>query len=137
MSRWEHLETQISLGELAMWHFVSWRIVFYGLQYWMYTILQSKKFTEWFDNLRDRAGKFRILARLRRVELGNLGDVKALGEGLYEMRMTVGPGYHLYYAQRGPTMIFLLAGGDKSTQDNDIKRAKEIARTIGEHHEPS
>jgi hypothetical protein len=81
MSRWAHLETQISLGELAMRHFVSWRIVFYGLQYWMYTILQSKKFTEWFDNLRDRTGKFRILARLRRVELGNLGDVKALGEG--------------------------------------------------------
>jgi putative addiction module killer protein len=96
-----------------------------------------KKFTEWFDNLRDRAGKFRILARLRRVELGNLGDVKALGENLYEMRMTVGLGYRLYYLQRGPALIFLLAGGDKSTQDNDIKRAKEIARTTGNHNEPS
>ncbi|QIE23835.1 hypothetical protein SBC1_17270 [Caballeronia sp. SBC1] len=61
----------------------------------------SHKFTEWLENLRDRTGKFRILARLRRVELGNLGDVKALGEGLHEMRMTVGPGYRLYYMQRG------------------------------------
>lgn len=89
---------------------------------------------------REPAGSHRQIQNpcaLRRVELGNLGDVKALGEGLHEMRMTVGPGYRLYYTQRGPTLIFLLVGGDKSTQDNDIKRAKEIARTIGEHHEPS
>jgi putative addiction module killer protein len=97
----------------------------------------QKRFTDWFDNLHDRAGKFRILERLRRIELGNMGDVKALGEGLYKMRVMVGPGYRLYYMQRGPTLIFLLAGGDKSTGDNDIERAKEIARTIGEHHESS
>jgi len=69
---------------------------------------------------------------LRRVELDNLGDVKSVGESVYEMRLTVGPGYRLYYTRRGQTVTFLLAGGDKSTQDSDVRRAKDLARNLGE-----
>jgi putative addiction module killer protein len=81
-------------------------------------------FTEWLSHLRDRNAHARISARLNRVKLGNFGDVKALGEGVNELRIDYGPGYRLYYAMNGKTVVLLLIGGDKSTQTNDIKVAK-------------
>lgn len=79
--------------------------------------------------LKDRAAIMRITARIRRVaEAGNFGDTKSVREGVCEIRIDYGPGYRLYYMQAGPVIVVLLAGGDKSTQEADIKRAIEIAK---------
>lgn len=96
----------------------------------MIEIQQTPEYADWFAGLRDRQAKTRIDARLRRISLGNLGDVKPAGDGLSELRIHYGPGYRLYLVQRGPQLIILLAGGDKSTQDSDIKRAKKLASEI-------
>jgi putative addiction module killer protein len=74
----------------------------------------------------------RIVARIRSAELGNLGDVRSVGEGISEMRIHSGPGYRLYFTQRGRLLIFLLVGGDKSSQRRDIIKAKALAKTIEE-----
>jgi putative addiction module killer protein len=79
----------------------------------------------WLDALRDRQASARIKKRLDRVELGNLGDFKPVGEGVMELRIDFGPGYRVYFAQLGAIIILLLCGGDKSTQDQDILRAKQ------------
>lgn len=84
----------------------------------------SAPFTEWLTNLRDRDAHARISARLNRLKLGNFGSVKALGDGVCEMKIDYGPGYRLYYAMQGKSIVLLLIGGDKSTQKQDIKRAK-------------
>ncbi len=86
-------------------------------------------FARWLRGLRDSQGRTRIEARLRRVELlGHLGDTKALGDGISEMRIYVRPGYRLYYTWRGSDMVVLLCGGEKDSQPRDIERAKEIAK---------
>ncbi|WP_232502553.1 type II toxin-antitoxin system RelE/ParE family toxin [Leptospirillum ferrooxidans] len=79
---------------------------------------------------KDRAGRVRILSRLDRIAMGNLGDVKPVGEGASEIRIDAGPGYRLYFFCQENTVILLLCGGDKSTQDRDISRAKELAKTL-------
>lgn len=94
------------------------------------TILTTDVFDAWFTALRDKQGKARIAARLRRVEQGNLGDVKPVGEGVSELRIHSGPGYRIYFMQRGQEVIILLAGGDKDTQAKDIKTALELARQL-------
>jgi putative addiction module killer protein len=81
-------------------------------------------FAEWFMSLRDRRAQSKIELRLRRMELGNWGDCKALGSGLYELRVDTGPGYRIYFGEVGATVVLLLCGGDKSTQDKDIKKAQ-------------
>ena len=81
-------------------------------------------FKEWLSNLRDRNGHAKISARLNRVKLGNFGVVKALGDGVNELKIDYGPGYRVYYAMSGRTVVLLLIGGDKSTQQEDIKAAK-------------
>lgn len=83
-------------------------------------------FSEWLDSLRDRSARARIRKRLDRVELGNLGDCKAVGEGVYELRIDYGPGYRVYYGNVDLTIILLLCGGDKDTQEEDIERAKQF-----------
>ncbi len=93
-------------------------------------ILETNEYQRWFGELRDLAAQFRIGARLRRVSLGNLGDFKPVGEGVLELRIDYGPGYRLYFIRRGETVIVLLAGGDKSSQQRDIERAKELARGL-------
>lgn len=72
----------------------------------------------------------RIDARIRRLSLGNFGDVKPVGEGVSELRIDYGPGYRVYFAQRGQTLVVLLAGGDKKTQDRDIKKALELVHEL-------
>lgn len=93
-------------------------------------IRQTELFVRWFAGLRDRRARMRITARIRRLSLGNFGDVKPVGGGISEMRIDYGPGYRIYFVQRGETLIILLAGGDKSTQDRDIARASELAREL-------
>ena len=95
----------------------------------MIEVIQSETFARWLSKLKDRAAIMRINARIRRVsETGNFGDVKAVREGVSEMRINHGPGYRLYFIQSGQVLVVLLAGGDKSTQDADIKRAIDIAK---------
>jgi putative addiction module killer protein len=90
-------------------------------------VLKSATFDTWFTGLKDRKAKARIAVRIDRLALGNPGDVKPVGSGVSEMRIDYGPGYRVYFTQRGPFIIVVLCGGDKRTQDADIKRAIEIA----------
>ena len=96
----------------------------------MIEIRQTVVYARWFNSLRDRKARARIDVRIRRLSLGNPGDVKAVGEGVSELRIDYGPGYRVYYTQRGERLIVLLAGGGKPTQKQDIKRALEIARDL-------
>jgi putative addiction module killer protein len=93
-------------------------------------IRQTETYYEWFESLRDRQAQARINARIRRLSLGNPGDVKPVGAGVSELRIDYGPGYRIYFVQRGQTLVILLAGGDKRTQNRDIKKALEIAREL-------
>lgn len=90
-------------------------------------------FTEWLESLKDGTGRKRILVRLRRVEQGNYGDYKLLGDGLFELRMDFGPGYRVYCAEKDDTIVILLSGGDKSTQRQDIKTAKSYWKEYSDH----
>jgi putative addiction module killer protein len=91
-------------------------------------IRQTETYAEWFARLRDQKARARIDVRIRRLSLGNPGDVKPIGSGVSELRIDYGPGYRVYFLQRGPMLIILLAGDDKGTQDRDIKKALELAR---------
>ena len=93
----------------------------------MAELIKSTTFDRWCADLRDKRAVARILARLDRLAVGNPGDVKPVGEGISEMRIDYGPGYRVYFLQRGLLLIVLLCGGDKSTQDRDIARAKALA----------
>ncbi|MFO1295769.1 MAG: type II toxin-antitoxin system RelE/ParE family toxin [Rubrivivax sp.] len=93
-------------------------------------VRQTTTYAEWFSGLRDRAAKSRIDIRIRRLSLGNPGDVKPVGDGVSELRIDFGPGYRVYYVQRGSEYIVLLAGGDKSSQDKDIKQAIALAKDV-------
>jgi putative addiction module killer protein len=92
----------------------------------VYTLRQTEELQDWLDGLKDRRAQIRIVARLRLAEAGNLGDWKSVGGDVSEMRVDVGPGYRLYFTRRGSLLIVMLAGGDKSTQSRDIKRAQRI-----------
>ena len=96
----------------------------------MFTVLQTREFQRWLDALRDRRAQVRIAARLRLAEAGNLGDWKSVGGEVSEMKVNFGPGYRLYFARRGSILIVMLAGGDKSTQAKDIKRAQKILKEL-------
>jgi len=98
----------------------------------MYTVLRSDEFDRWLARLKDVKGRARIVARIRSAELGNLGDVKPVGDGISEMRIHFGPGYRVYFTQRGRLLIFLLIGGEKSSQNRDIAKAKALAETLEE-----
>jgi putative addiction module killer protein len=91
-------------------------------------ILKSETFEKWFKGLRDKQAQARINVRIRRLSLGNPGDVKPVGAGVSEMRIDYGPGYRVYYQQRGQVVALLLCGGDKGSQVRDIQRAIEIAQ---------
>lgn len=96
----------------------------------MKAIHTTEVFDVWFAGLRDRQAAARIKMRLRRVEEGNFGDCEPVGEGVSEMRIHYGPGYRVYFVQRGMEVVVLLAGGDKSTQSKDIKNALKLAQEL-------
>lgn len=98
----------------------------------MIEIHKTEVFTNWFDNLKDRRAKARVQARIDCMELGNFGDVDPVGEGVSELRIFYGPGYRVYFVQRGSAVVILLSGGDKSTQNSDIVKAKELAKQLEE-----
>ncbi len=95
-------------------------------------IRKTDLFARWLDGLRDLQARARIQARIERLAWGNPGDVKPVGEGVSELRISHGPGYRVYYKQQGREMAILLAGGDKSTQAKDIKTALKLARSLQE-----
>jgi putative addiction module killer protein len=93
-------------------------------------VRQTARYERWFTGLRDSRARARIQARVRRLSTGNFGDVKPVGEGVSELRIDYGPGYRVYFVQRGATLVVLLAGGDKRTQDRDIATARALAREL-------
>ncbi|NJL22849.1 MAG: type II toxin-antitoxin system RelE/ParE family toxin [Leptolyngbyaceae cyanobacterium SM1_3_5] len=96
----------------------------------MIEVRQTETYSRWFNALRDRQAKARIDIRIRRLSMGNPGDVKPVGKGVSELRIDYGSGYRVYFKQRGDTLIILLAGGDKSTQEQDIKTALDLAKKL-------
>jgi len=96
----------------------------------MLEVRETAAYANWFRGLRDRAAKARIDIRVRRLSLGNPGDVRPVGEGVSELRIQFGPGYRIYFIQNGEEFILLLAGGDKSSQAQDVKQAKNLARNL-------
>lgn len=96
----------------------------------MIEIRETATFKRWLSRLRDQQGRARILIRIRRLSLGNPGDVRPVGEGVSEMRIDYGPGYRVYYFARGNVLVVLLCGGDKSTQDQDIRDAKRLVNEL-------
>jgi putative addiction module killer protein len=92
----------------------------------MLDVRETEEFSDWLSALRDRRAKAKILVRIERMAKGNPGDVAPVGGGISELKINYGPGYRVYYVQRGTTCVLLLAGGDKSTQDRDIARAKRL-----------
>ena len=96
----------------------------------MIEVRQTDVYAQWFKRLRNRQARARINARIRRLSLGNPGDVRPVGEGVSELRIDFGPGYRVYFVQQGQFLAILLAGGDKSTQDRDIARARNLARGL-------
>jgi putative addiction module killer protein len=95
-----------------------------------YIIQQTQTFSAWHLSVRDLRAKIAIARRIDRAAAGNLGDVKAVGDGVSELRVDVGAGYRVYFIMRGGVVIVLLAGGDKSSQNADIRRAKKLAKEI-------
>ena len=98
----------------------------------MIEILQTSIFTTWLLKLRDERAKAKIAARIDRLRLGNAGDVKPVGNGVSELRINYGAGYRVYFVKRGKAIVLLLCGGDKSTQEKDIKAAKIIVSDLEE-----
>lgn len=98
----------------------------------MFTVRETEHFKSWFADLRDRAARARIDARIRRLSLGNAGDWKSVGGGVSEMRVDHGPGYRIYFTRRGQTVYVLLTGGEKSSQERDIEIAQAMAKDLEE-----
>lgn len=96
----------------------------------MIELRRTSVFASWLRDLRDRSAKARIEIRLDRLALGNPGDVRPVGEGVSELRISYGPGYRVYFVQRGELVVILLCGGDKSSQSQDIDRAKALAHDL-------
>ena len=96
----------------------------------MNTFIRTDEFDHWLEDLRDAVGKARIALRIRNAGQGHFGDCASVGDGITEMRIHCGPGYRLYYTRRGDVIYLLLLGGDKSTQQHDIKRAKALLITL-------
>ncbi len=96
----------------------------------MVEIRKTDEFAQWIEALQDLRGRVRVLARIERLASGNPGQVAPVGEGVSELKIDFGPGYRVYFKRRGTRLVILLAGGDKSTQAKDIRRAKALARNL-------
>jgi putative addiction module killer protein len=95
-----------------------------------YSVRLLEEFSNWFKGLKDGQTRQRLSKRLRKAQLGNLGDIAPVGEGVYEMREHFGPGWRMYYVKRGDTLVVMLGGGDKSTQQMDIDKAINLAKSL-------
>jgi putative addiction module killer protein len=95
-----------------------------------YAVKQLDEFAIWLKSLKDGLTRQRLIKRLRKVQLGNLGDVELVDEGVFEMREHFGPGWRMYYFQHGELVIVMLGGGNKSTQQTDIRRAIALAKSL-------
>jgi len=93
-------------------------------------VRETARFSKWFESLRDPRARARVLVRIRRLSLGNPGDVRPVGGGVSELRVDLGPGYRIYFVHRGAARVVLLSGGDKRTQRRDIAEAIEIGRRV-------
>jgi putative addiction module killer protein len=93
----------------------------------MVDVRETEEFSDWLSALRDARAKAKILVRIARLAAGNPGDARSVGKGVSELRINYGPGYRVYYVQRGTRYVLLLAGGDKSTQKNDVAKAQRLA----------
>jgi len=98
----------------------------------MYQLQQTDTFVKWLTGLKDKKAKARLIARLDSAKLGNLGDCKSVGGGIREMRIHVGAGYRIYFAQRRNVVLLLLCGGSKANQSRDIERARRLLSQIEE-----
>lgn len=98
----------------------------------MYQLQQTDTFVKWFAGLKDKKAKARVIARLDSARLGNLGDCKSVGGGIREMRIHVGAGYRLYFAQQQKVVLLLLCGGSKTNQSRDIERARRLLNELEE-----
>lgn len=96
----------------------------------MYIVKTLPEFDKWLDSLKDRITRLRLSRRLDKAQRGNLGDVKPVGECVFEMREHFGPGWRMYYTKRGDTLIVMLGGGDKNSQESDIAKAKQRETTL-------
>lgn len=96
----------------------------------MIEITKTEQYSQWLDNLFDTKVRARIQARIERLAWGNPGDVKSVGEKVFEMRVDFGPGYRIYYTKKGMKLVILLIGGNKSTQSRDIKIAHRLAKNL-------
>lgn len=96
----------------------------------MITVRQTEHFEKWLRKLADLNARARVLVRIERMKKGNFGDHKSVGDGVSELRIAYGPGYRVYYTKRGDTVVVLLIGGDKGSQDRDIAKAKEMASKL-------
>ncbi|MGX2956418.1 type II toxin-antitoxin system RelE/ParE family toxin [Ursidibacter arcticus] len=96
----------------------------------MFIIEETNTFSDWLENLSDQLAVLHIVKRIERARLGNFGDNKSVGDGVFEMRITQGKGYRIYYARKGEITYLLISGGDKSTQQSDIEKAKVMWQQI-------
>jgi len=96
----------------------------------MYSVIETAQFQEWMESLTDSVTRLRLTKRLAKARSGNLGDVKSVGEGVFEMREFFGPGWRMYYVERSGALILMLGGGDKSSQVQDIERAQVLAKEV-------
>lgn len=96
----------------------------------MYQVKPLPEFTVWLDGIKDRLTQRRLATRLRKAMMGNLGDVKSVGDGVFEMREFFGPGWRMYYVRQGDVLIVMLGGGDKSTQQADVAAAIALSKTL-------
>ena len=97
----------------------------------MIQIKSTTIFKQWLDNLKDLRARAKIQTRIKRLQMGNFGDVKPVGEGVSELRMTEGKGYRVYLKNQNGVIVILLCAGDKASQENDIKKAKALAKELG------
>ena len=101
-----------------------------GYNQFVIKILQTEEFDKWLHNLRDRKARMRVNVRIRRFSLGNPGDFRSVGADVHELRIYYGPGYRVYFVYKEPEVAVLLYGGNKKTQNRDIKKAKQLAQVM-------
>lgn len=102
----------------------------FGYNMSMYSVIETEEFSEWLSKLKDRMTRARLIARLAKARLGNLGDIKPVGEGVFEMREFFGPGWRMYYVEQAGAIVLMLGGGDKANQSRDIQRTIDMAKEL-------